>query len=244
MNISKYHRYSNCAGQTLKWLDSDNHEVYKRNICVPEKLELIKQFGWDNPDIITYNMNSAGFRTNEFDQESSYIALGCSFTTGIGLPNDQIWPTLVSKQTGKQVWNLGIGGSSMDTCFRLLYNYINNLNVQAVLFLRPSGLRFEIYYNNRIEFAMPSKTPESTLLTNTVKLWYADQQNEFINSTKNTLAIQALCHARNIKLIIKDVETDMCGLPAQYPFPTARDLTHSGFVEHQECARRFIESLN
>ena len=238
--ISNQHRYLRYAGRTLEWLDSDDYNLWRQNMRDIDRRPVLERFGWDKPGVITYSMNSHGFRSVEFNQEPGIITLGCSFTAGIGLPNDQIWPTIVAQLTGCQVWNLGIGGAAMDTCFRLLYNYIDKLNVTAVLLLQPSPLRFETHHNGEIEVFMPNGHSDPRL-DDIKKYWYSDTQNERINAVKNTLAMQALCDQRGIKLIVKDIDVYLHS-PDQYP--GARDLMHSGYDLQQLWANQFINSLN
>ena len=238
--ISNSHRYSHYAGQTLEWLDSDDYNWWRQNMRNDERRSVLEQNGWDKPGVITYTMNSHGFRTHEFGTETGYIALGCSFTAGIGLPNHQIWPTIVENTTGTRVWNLGIGGCAMDTCFRLLYNHITTLNIAAVLLLRPSPLRCETHYNDKIEVFMPNGHSDPSLDT-IKKYWYSDTQNQVVNAVKNTLAMQALCNERGIKLVVKDADIFTHSTDK---FPGARDLMHSGHTKQQNFAQLFIDELN
>ena len=222
-------------------MDSDDYNLWRQNMRDIERRPVLERLGWDKPGVIAYSMNRHGFRTGEFNQEPGIITLGCSFTAGIGLPNDQIWPTIVAQLTGCQVWNLGIGGAAMDTCFRLLHNYVDNLNVTAVLVLRPSSLRFETHYNDKVEVFMPNGY-SNPCLDEVIKYWYSDTQNEIINTEKNTLAMQAFCNARGIKFVFKD--TDIFNCPHVAKYPGARDLMHVGYAEQQQCAEIFSDSLS
>ena len=139
------HRWLDYQNKQLYWCDMDDAQLWQANMNNSATRKLLEINGWDQPNTITYNFNSHGFRCTEFDQEPGIITLGCSFTGGVALPEDKIWPTLIAKQLNLKLWNLGVGGASMDSCFRLLNHYISKLNTQMVLFLTPPPNRFELF---------------------------------------------------------------------------------------------------
>lgn len=94
------------ANQTLEWLPSDTKENYEKLIKDPKHLEYFKTLGWDKPGAITYKINSQGFRCDEFEPGDYLAAFGCSYTAGIGLPVDVLWPTLVGEKLNLRVANL------------------------------------------------------------------------------------------------------------------------------------------
>jgi hypothetical protein len=242
MSLPKEHRYSQYKNQTLLWLDTDEESVYHRNIKDAVKRQQLEKCGFTSPNCITYKFNSSGFRSNEFTDAPGFIALGCSYTVGIGLPIDQVWPSLVSERTGLAAWNLGIGGGSMDTCFRLLDGYIEELKPKFVMLLRPAASRFEIYDHLGVKNILPNMDPGSEH-PELQKLWYAYDQNQIINFYKNTIAITHLCNMHNVKLIIKDSKADLSINPSPDAYPAARDLSHSGHASHIWCAERFLKDL-
>jgi hypothetical protein len=66
---------------------------------------------------ITYQYNSRGFRDYEWPDKMTDViwCVGDSFTLGIGQPQDEAWPQLLEKRTGKRCLNLGEDGCSNDT---------------------------------------------------------------------------------------------------------------------------------
>jgi len=131
------------SGKTVYWHGSDTEENFLLN---------------GNPEFantnIVYKFNSSGFRTQEFDMNSSapsILCLGCSFTLGTGLPLEQVWPSLIAKEFPEyNTYNLGIGGSSGDTIARLLYKIGNKLNTKIVCILWPEIHRLEVYNEHHI----------------------------------------------------------------------------------------------
>jgi hypothetical protein len=238
MQFPTNHYYSRHKNKILHWLDTDSEATYLNNIKDPDRLAQLKKYGWDQPGAITYQFNSDGFRCNEFDNSPGIIAIGCSFTAGIGLPLNSIWPTIVGNALGLSVWNLGIGGAGMDTCFRLLHHYIGKLNSQYVLLLTPPIQRFELHAADTLYCLHPQK-----IVHPIQKWWYDCGVNGQLNFYKNTLALQQLCHQHGKRLIIKDHNTALLGIPPRDKWPPARDMLHVGTLEQSQCAAIFLDAI-
>lgn len=238
--IQAKHEYDQHAGKTLFWLGSDSESLWRQHMADSDRAIWLKELGFDTPDCITYQMNQHGFRTGEFDDQACFVALGCSFTAGIGLPEHYSWPWLVQQSTGLVSRNLGIGGSGLDTAFRLLWFYVDQLNVQAVLLLKPSIDRFEFHINDRPHLFSPHYRGTEIIH----KYWYADRQNSRVNYHKNLAAIQGLCAQRNIKLIVKDVDQHLLVHRKPGPYLGARDLIHVGQHEQSMLAQDFVRTLS
>ena len=123
---------------TLKWSGMDHLESYNKN---PKKDD------WVDVDI-TYKYNPQGFRCadlNDFLGKQVNIALGCSFTEGVGLPVECAWPSLVEQHSKYPVLNLGLGGGAPDTVARILTNISGLFDIQTVYILWPPSHRLEHY---------------------------------------------------------------------------------------------------
>jgi hypothetical protein len=237
------HPWTDFRSQELEWIPGDSLEQWHQNMKDPERRKVLEKYGWDLPGVITYKLNQHGFRCKEFTDDPGVITLGCSFTAGLALPVDHIWPSLVAKSLDLELWNLGVPGVGMDTCFRLFNHYITHLNAKIVCMLRPPQNRFEwVQENGEVEFV----TPNSYSLINKHKpaqlVWFQHQQNCQQNYLKNTMAIQYLCMINKVKLVFLDLRDDLFNTPPRDPWPPARDLCHVGTVEHAECARRFLSA--
>jgi hypothetical protein len=210
----------------------------------PDKRKILQENGWTQDNNIIYNFNSHGFRCEEFNHEPGLITLGCSFTGGVALPEDKIWPTLVAKQLNLKLWNLGVGGASMDSCFRILNHYISQLNVRLVLFLTPSADRFEMFMpGNTIDWV----TPGASTNDNYQKKWYQNEQNSVQNYNRNIMAIRYLCHLNGVKLVEKDSFGNLLKVPGMTESARsterARDLEHPGVLSHKLCADIFLNAI-
>lgn len=219
------------ANSTVYFKGLDNKEQWLKNNSNPKYNNFFTENGWDREDSITYQFNSHGFRDSEFTEESSILALGCSFTEGIGLTAEQVWPKLLEKQLGIKVWNLGIGGSSLDTAFRMLTYYINKLNISTVFLLEPPMHRMEL-----ITEPYPiSYTPGDINPNDYYKQWLLDDRNAYFNSLKNILAMRQLCNDKNIKFF--NAPAAMLG---ESSTDRARDLEHHGPMCQKHLADYFI----
>lgn len=248
MQITKHHRQEQWANQTHKWLNPDSHESWLENMQNPEKRRQLEQLGFGDPNAIDYKFNAQGFRSDEFDNQPGFIALGCSFTTGVGLPVEQAWPDMIARATGLRAWNMGMAGCGLDTCFRLLYNYIDVLKPKFIMMLAPDQDRFELHcrdipvaimhgFKARAEVIAPA------LLEQIKQIWYTDDQNSTVNYVKNMLAISQLCGARQIPLISQEVKT-IYRNKLGTKWPSSRDLQHVGHAEQRACADQFLNKLN
>lgn len=234
------------AGQTLDWLPTDTEYFFEQAMRIPEHRAYFEALGWDKPGAITYKINSHGFRCDEIqDGEPYMIALGCSYTAGLGLPIDVIWPTLVGQALNLRVANLSWGGISADSCFRLAEYWIPRLKPKVVTMLTPPTSRIELcldeeatkgFRNVPVDVYLPS-SPE--IKDNWfLKHWFANEENQRINNLKNKLAIRQLCAELDIPCIVLDSMDYMTGSREKLGY--ARDLLHGGIPAHKRIAEMMI----
>ena len=247
MNIilTNKHKNSHLANTTRQWMDLDSKESWQAHMRNPEQKQHLAKYGFDQPESISYQMNNCGFRCDDFDHRPGFIALGCSFTMGIGLPIEQVWPTMIGATTGLAVWNLGISASGLDTCFRMLYCYIDILKPKFVMLLIPDKGRFEIHHLDMPALVMHNSkhpNPEIELIK---KFYFSDEQNSYSNYVKNMLAITQICESKQVKLIAKPCNPTLIGFyPPVEKWPASRDLQHVGYPEQRRCADLFLLDLN
>ena len=77
-------------------------------------------------------------RDEEFDDRPAGIALGCSYTEGVGVPEHTTWGNGLGRMLGMHMWNLGVGGGSLDTVFRVLEYWLPKLTPKFVAICIPS----------------------------------------------------------------------------------------------------------
>lgn len=231
------HRNSRYANETHLWSITDDEDTFKRHCANPNTYKKLDSLGWLTTEII-YRYNEQGFRSIDFNTNlSAGLALGCSFTQGIGLLEKQVWPSVVSKQLNYPIWNLGVGGCSMDTVFRLADYWLPILKPKFVLLACPPKSRVELHqlHNSITSFVPGNNTNEHS---DFYKQWLLSPINAEINFKKNLLAIEAVCIQNDVPLVNLAIDTD-------FLFDRkGRDLMHSGPEAHIDFANKMIEKLN
>jgi len=220
------------AGLLLKWSGTDTQTRYEENCKDPAQYKKLVEAGWIDCDIV-YSYNSQGFRDEEFNQQPSAIAIGCSHTEGVGLPADLTWPRQLEKMMGIKVWNLGVGGSAMDTCFRLLEYWIQQLNVKYVFCAVPDMARYEIFENGNWSNILPTLSYGQQWINDFNKNYIVFDENQRFNRQKNLLAAQQLCNLKSAKFYF-DTLGDF------FDKSLGRDLSHAGATSNQRLAEKFF----
>ena len=168
---------------TALWSGSDQLGLFDANLKDPVKKEILTLAGWTEPDCISYKYNNYGFRDDDFDNRSAGIALGCSFTEGTGLPKSAIWCNVLSKLLNTHIWNLGVGGASFDTVFRLLDYWLPRLSPKFVVICGPPTHRIELFDNKNIPKNLGPWI--GAPLSEYQKIWFDSEINDVVLRRKN-----------------------------------------------------------
>ena len=111
---------------------------------------------------MTYEINSAGFRTKEFDtfKEIDLLLLGCSHTLGYGQPFKDTWGYLLADDLNidhDKVCNLSIFGASPDMVITVASAFLcSNLpRPKLVAVMWPDSERQDVMIDNSIWVAQP-----------------------------------------------------------------------------------------
>jgi len=234
------------ANQTLRWLPTDTEESYNKLIQDPKHLEYFRNLGWDHPDAITYKLNNYGYRADEFDDQPCVVALGCSYTVGIGLPDQTTWARQVATKMGLKCANLAWGGYSTDTCYRIAEYWIPRLNVKYVCMLAPPRSRVELLLDPAINMQLPVEIflPQGTgdmfdYNDLFLKHWFLNEENAKINQRKNIRAIQNLCTELNIPCTVYTADEYMSQSREEIGY--ARDYMHGGPKIHNILTEKFLD---
>lgn len=232
------------ANQTLDWLPSDTEEIFQKLMQKPEYVEYARQQGWLEPDAITYKINSDGFRCDDFDSQTDcMVALGCSYSVGIGLPLKDIWPTLVGNELGLKVCNLSWGGIGADTCYRLAEYWIPQLRPELVVMLAPPKARIELLtVDSHVQAEVFLSMSESGFFSDQdiyLKNWFANEENSYINNRKNRRAVEHLCHELDIRCLTYDAHDFLARNRDDVGY--ARDYMHAGLKGHQIVVEQIIK---
>ena len=228
------------AGQTLDWLPTDTKENYDKLIKEPEYWDYFCKQGWDQPGAINYKINSHGFRCDEFDtKQPGLIALGCSYTVGIGLPIEMIWPTIVGKELGLTVWNLAWAGTSADTCFMQAQYWIPKLSPKLVVMAAPPKHRFDLITED-------PQLPHQTYMPGMqdindkfIQQWFVNDRNADLNNLRNKLAVEGMCTEFGIQCLTYDAHEYFARSREEVEY--ARDRMHAGPRGHKMLAERILD---
>lgn len=124
----------------------DVNSILSNNIFVNKKYvnKTLQTLATDTSDdgSIIYNMNEHGYRSNSLDTKSDYniLTLGCSWTMGIGVKNESIWPTLLSDKIGKgSLFNYGNYGVSTSFVAKTFYKFVSSQFIPNVVFIMWPG---------------------------------------------------------------------------------------------------------
>ena len=237
--MSKY------CNQTVKWLPTDTEENFQQNLNNKECQEYFQSKGWLEPDAITYRINSNGFRSQEFDpQASSMVSLGCSYTIGIGLPEQTTWSYLVAQSLGLKNYNLAWAGTSADTCFMMANYWVPVLRPKLVVMAAPPKNRFDLIseqVNLNHDTYLPASEIGGADQDGFVKTWFLNDRNADLNNARNRLAVEGLCARLGIRCLTYNAHDWF--VKSREEIEYARDYMHAGPQGHAVFAERIINDF-
>jgi hypothetical protein len=222
---------------TVGWSGLDSKILFEQHVKNPDHFLKLRDLGFLTPDCVNYKYNSCGFRSEEFDNRPAGIAIGCSFTKGVGIPVENSWPSQLSILLEHDIWNLGVAGGSLDTAYNLLDHYIDKLNTKFVVLCAPLPDRFEFFRDN-VPLRVRANDPKTFKQYDVFfKEWFLTEKNMLSNYKKNILAIQQMCLQRGIPFYYLSVRPDF---PSDFK---ARDLTHPGIDAHYNFALKMHKKI-
>lgn len=230
--------HEHLAGKSLEWFGMDTEEVYQQHI--KSKYDLMHQYGWVDKKF-TYQFNEHGFRSEEFVGGDSIVFLGASDTLCTGVPLEESWPYKVASSLNLKRYNLGLGGASGSTAFRMAKYWLDKLNPKIVVLMSPMNTRFELaddddnqrayfqlgpnmYEKNSAYWAHFKNKQLKSDFFHFYKVWIAAEDNLILLQEKNELAIECLASRINAKFVLADSVKDCKDIAVDL----GRDLVHAG----------------
>ncbi len=219
------------------FVPGDNQEQWILNMSSEKRRTYLARHGWDNEHSINYRYNRDGFRGDEFVEHNCLVALGCSFTFGVGLREDQTWPWIVADRLQLACNNLAWGGASADRCWRMAEFWVPQLQPKLVVMLTPPGGRMELIVNDTNREA-DGFMAQQAHAENWNKIWMSVDENIRLNQVKNQLAVAMLCTAIDVPCLIYETAEfyTLLGDSAD----TARDFRHQGPAVHAAFADKVL----
>jgi len=245
--------YKTLYGPGDRWGSSKKVEDwFPRDI--PQNFTVLPQEHQDywNDRPFKYYLNDWGHRCEDIDVNANNIVfIGCSLTFGTGLPKEQTWPYLVSKELGMREVNLGAPGGSLDTCFRLYNAWQYEIKAPITVLMIPPGKRVEFDdYKRYIRYGhwSPGLLNSDEVDKFIIKYILDDKPYKTIHD-KNIAAINWIAHETNSSLHIVNSETALSDYATeddvwQKQFPVARDGNHPGPLWHKWVAKHIIQEIN
>jgi len=222
------------SNKTHRWLAGDNEQRYKENLQKSEIAGYIETFN------ISYKLNSNGFRTSEIVEDtSSVVALGCSHTFGLGLPEQDTYIAQLAGMLDTSYYNLGVPGGSNDTAFRVAGYWLPIIKPRYVVMLTPQMTRFEMLEKKGGHQSFVPNENITGVHRDIIRFFITNDENLVLNRQKNLLAIENITKRYNGKfysypeeIINKQEENDL-----------ARDLQHSGPKQNLVVAKLMYEDI-
>ena len=242
-SVPPWHPGVTSAGQIFEWMPTDTKDRFEDLMNQQQHRLYFQEKGWDKPKAITYNINKYGFRCAEFETDTKcLVALGCSYTQGIGLPVETLWPEVVGQAMCLRVYNLAWGGTSADTCFMLAKFWLPVLRPTLVVMAAPPKNRFDIIRAAgypEMHTMMPNTTDGEFGNDTILKHWLGNERNQDLNNAKNKLAVQAICNNLNIACLTYDAHEYFARSREEVEY--ARDHMHAGPRGHKMFAERILD---
>ena len=230
-------------GARFYWQGSDSEERYQTNVGDPVNRLLLEQYGWLDKEVV-YEVNSWGFRSRdqkEFDQLAgpTLITMGCSFTFGTALNQEQIWPQLLADKLGMDLANIAVPGLDLGPAVQwLLCNGDQIANPAAIVVQKPP--------TGRVTWP---KVDRGAAFIDSLINFYDDNRYADIVSNQRLLALSNyITHYHTIKLWAEFKNIPLVffsgmGVLNMKQRGLARDLMHYGTQWHQFEAERSYNQI-
>ena len=127
----------------FEWSGRDDKKTFENNLEGIDGPAL--EYYLSNP--FYYKVNKHRYRAPEFEDiilnedGTIDVALGCSFTFGIGVPEEWSWPSLYTKLTGRNILNLARPGGGVGHSYVALNQIIDRFKIKNVLHFHPTHPR-------------------------------------------------------------------------------------------------------
>lgn len=237
------------------WCPSDTEEQFILNTLDPKSKKLLISQGWldenSNPiNEFRYRLNNNFFRCNHFENKPSLVTMGCSFTFGIGLPEESLWCTKLADYLNLELYNLGSPGKSLAiSAYYFMQNYERFFtNCKAIAILNPPPTRVDLVTLPRVGDAYfssmrdllndPNKEIDMNDMRNRVTANSLFPTGYFYEKF-SMLAIKQLAQHNNIPVINFRSDAETAHTANQQDW--ARDLAHQGPLWQESIYNEFVE---
>ena len=217
------------------WMTGDTEEMY-----LNQDRDALKTHGWDNKAkaySLNYTTNEYGFREERDYRLQGDMALGCSFTYGMGVHKEDTWPSMLGGLTDRHIYNFGMPGHGLMGAFRIAMHFALLLKPKNVYILAPGFDRIEYFYPHDSTWAPhggwsdPSDEVAMTMLS---------QENAFLLNSTALCGIKGICDSIGANMYMIHPAIGMQGGHAIGVM--GRDLVHPGRLVQKEYAKLFVSA--
>jgi hypothetical protein len=196
------------------FLTSYPGEKYKYDdACKDTYLRRILELNNHLPNKMTYRVNSLGFRGEDWNIGTDCdVTIGSSNTWGGGNYEENIYCSVIARETKRTVYNLGYPAGTADGVFRYCFYWLPKLMPKTVYYCMPSYKRCEIIVTDKqkdtkihkhISWGERKRKAENNQWPTTDKWyykWFENDENSLLNNLKNMMAIKQLCDSIGAEL--------------------------------------------
>jgi hypothetical protein len=195
----------------LNYWKKDTFEISSYKFQLSNRINnTFNSSGSDNSGKCTYTYNELGFRGDSIKKEGFKImSIGCSFTEGVGVNDDETWPAQISKLIKNGVnLNFGTAGRSNDFISRCLLTYFDEVKPDLVLIMYTYPHRRELYskeggiepYIPGIKWGFMQETEEGRYI-HELNTRLQNEYNDFNNWYRTHLLITYFLKDKNIPFL-------------------------------------------
>lgn len=222
------------------WNATDSAEAYHRNMSRPATRQLLADIGYDDRSI-EYRYNNHGFRSEmDFHQAThrhGTMFVGCSFTEGVALRPEETWCHIMGRRFSGPIFNLGQGGTGIDSQCRLLRAWASYLLPQRVFTLGAFGYRREIVHDDG---SIEPIGPWSRNVGDMLVRFYGNESSKTLHTNLCLDAMKQTCNQHGIELWAASDDLRN-GLGWNDPCDRGRDLFHVGRASHARIGESGME---
>lgn len=222
---------------THYWYSSDTDLIYDRN--KKQNLDTLNYYGWTDDVVIEYGINSEGFRTDEFTEPRDILWIGCSSTFGVGIPEENTFADIVSKEMNMTYYNLSRPAIGWEFYYRKIKDFIDVLQPKFVFVVEPGSQgRREVLCDDGRNVAVTQQQPKGTgrisILDYEPKELLHKREIK-INRMRCMDAIRWVCYENDSQLAMLGDITN------EYQTYSARDLIHPGIEDHKKMSKKVLD---
>ena len=244
----------------LKYWSPEGFEISSFKYPLRERMnKTYSTSGSDDTSKCIYTYNELGFRGDSIKKEGfKVMSIGCSITEGVGVNNDETWPSQFCSHIENSVnLNFGTGGRSNDFICRCLMSYYDLIKPDLVLIMYTFPHRREIYTeDNGIEPYIPTnvwgkllETEEGKLIQNSMDI-LQNKNADFINWYKNHMLIKLFLESKKCNwlwdgnfLLTKHQEFNRFDILDNFKMDLGSDNLHPGPKHHSYYGKTLFDYI-